>query len=143
MGAPRPLSANSRGRSAAGEMNKLDCEQLHAFFASNCPSRSSCSRDSGETMSRARQNQPPPVVKLRPDGSIESRAMIHWNAAAFQRHPCPAHHVPKNPLSERKTRIYKIRKMDFWNSANFRRISRNFHEISSFLETSAEIAANR
>ena len=33
--------------------------------------------------------------------------------------------------------------MDFWNSANFRRISRNFHEISSFLETSAEIAANR
>ena len=50
------------------------------------------------------------------------------------------------PLERKKEKtkcIYKIRKMDFWNSANFRRISRNFHEISSFLETFAEIAANR
>ena len=48
MGRARPLSADSRGRTAAGEMNKIEFEHLDAFFASNCPSRSSCSALTGK-----------------------------------------------------------------------------------------------
>ena len=98
---------------AAGEMNKIECEQLDAFFASNCLSRSRCSRASGEQwFGRARSISTPSGWEnhnlMARVGFSQKYTECQLQCFIFQRHPCPAHHVPKNSLSERKTQVFGV-----------------------------------